>query len=75
MHRWQAALFTSGTSGIRRVAMGRYRDRTEPMHIVCGSPGKALVHYEAPPSLQVAAEMTRFLTWFARQRLRLDARP
>ena len=66
LHRWQAALFPGGTSGIRRIAVGRYRDHTEPMQIVSGSPGKALVHYEAPPSRQVAAEMTRFLTWFAK---------
>ena len=36
------------------------------MQVVSGSPGKALVHYEAPPSRQVAAEMTRLLTWFAK---------
>ena len=36
------------------------------MQVVSGYPGKALVHYEAPASLQVAAEMTRFLTWFAK---------
>ena len=36
------------------------------MQLVSGSPGKALVHYETPPSRQVAAEMTRFLPWFAK---------
>ena len=65
LHRWQSALFPGGTSGIRRIAVGRYRDHKEPMQIVSGSPGKEVIHYEAPPSRQVAAEMARFLAWFA----------
>lgn len=63
--RWQSALFPSGTSGIRRIAVGRYRDHDEPMQIVSGSPGRELVHYEAPPSKDVPALMKRFLAWFA----------
>ena len=35
------------------------------MQIVSGPPGRETVHYEAPPSNQVAKEMTRFLGWFA----------
>ena len=66
LHRWQSALFPGGTSGIRRIAVGRYRDHAEPMQIVSGPPDKEVVHYEAPPSCQVAQEMTRFLDWFAR---------
>lgn len=64
--RWQSALFPGGTSGIRRIAVGRYRDHEDPMQIVSGSPDKEVVHYEAPPSRRVAEEMTRFLNWFAR---------
>jgi Fic family protein len=63
--RWQSALFPGGTSGIRRIAVGRYRDHPQPMQIVSGMPGKETVHYEAPPSRQVPAEMNRFLTWFS----------
>ena len=66
LHRWQSALFPGGTSGIRRIAVGRYRDHEESMQIVSGPPDKEVVHYEAPPSGQVAAEMARFLSWFAR---------
>lgn len=65
LHRWQSALFPGGTSGIRRIAVGRYRDHKEPMQIVSGPPDNEVVHYEAPPSRQVAAEMARFLSWFA----------
>ena len=68
--RWQSALFPGGTSGIRRIAVGRYRDHSDPMQIVSGAPGKEVVHYEAPPSRQVPAEMDRFLAWFSATRPR-----
>lgn len=63
--RWQSALFPGGTSGITRIAVGCYRNHPDPMQIVSGRPGHETVHYEAPPSGQVAAEMDRFLQWFA----------
>jgi Fic family protein len=66
LYRWQSALFPGGTSGLRRIAVGRYRDHEDPMQIVGGPPDREVVHYEAPPSRQVAAEMTSFLRWFAR---------
>ncbi len=65
LHRWQAALFPGGTSGITRIAVGRYRDHPDPMQIVSGRLGKEKVHYEAPPSARVPAEMNKFLKWFA----------
>jgi Fic family protein len=64
--RWQSALFPGGTSGIRRIAVGRYRDHSQPLQIVGGTPGKQeVVYFEAPPSSQVAAEMERFLRWYS----------
>lgn len=63
--RWQSALFPGGTSGITRIAVGRYRDHADPMQIVSGRPGRETVHYEPPPSGQVVREMDRFLAWFA----------
>jgi Fic family protein len=65
LHRWQSALFPGGTRGITRIAVGRYRSHDDPMQIVSGRPGSETVHYEAPPSAQVPAEMDRFLEWFA----------
>ncbi|MDF3887695.1 Fic family protein [Cupriavidus basilensis] len=65
LYRWQSALFPGGTSGIHRIAVGRYRDHDDPTQIVSGPPGRELVHYEAPPSKDVPAQMTRFLAWFA----------
>ncbi len=66
--RWQSALFPGGTSGITRIAVGRVRSHTDAMQIVSGALGREVVHYEAPPSPQVTAEMDRFLTWFERTR-------
>ncbi|TXT40922.1 MAG: filamentation induced by cAMP protein fic [Comamonadaceae bacterium] len=62
--RWQSALFPGGTSGITRIAVGRLRDHADAMQIVSGALGREVVHYEAPPSAQVAVEMANFLTWF-----------
>lgn len=61
---WQAALFPSGFSGMRRVQAGAYREGDAPMQIVSGRPGKEVVHYEAPSSANVPDEMRRFLEWF-----------
>jgi len=62
--RWQSALFPGGTSGIKRIAVGRFRDHESPMQIVGGQPGREIVHYEAPPSRDVPAQMDLFLAWF-----------
>jgi Fic family protein len=62
--RWQSALFPGGTSGITRIAVGRVRDHADAMQIVSGPLGRERVHYEAPPSAQVAAHLDRFLAWF-----------
>lgn len=64
LHRWQSALFPGGTSGLQRIAVGRYRDHDDPMRVVSGPIGRQKVHYEAPPSPQVEREMKRFLSWW-----------
>lgn len=63
--RWQSALFPGGTSGILQIAVGRYRDHDDPMPIVSGPPGQEVVHYVAPASKDVPAQMAHFLQWFA----------
>ncbi len=62
--RWQSALFPGGTSGLQRIAVGRYRDHAQAMEIISGTAGREEVHYSAPPSTQVPAEMHQFLSWF-----------
>jgi len=66
--RWQAALFPTGASGLRRIAVGRYRDHADEMQIVSGPLGREVVHYIAPASSDVAAQMQLFLAWFEETR-------
>jgi Fic family protein len=62
---WQAALFPSGYSGVQAIVTGAYRRHAEPMQIVTPRLGKPdIVHYQAPDSAQVMAEMTQLLAWF-----------
>ncbi|WP_367848509.1 Fic family protein [Rhodoferax sp. WC2427] len=62
--RWQSALFPGGTSGVQRIVVGRWREHLDPMQIVSGTLGREVVHFEAPPSQQVPAQMARWLAWF-----------
>ncbi len=65
LHGWQAALFPNGLSGIQKIRTGAYRDHAEPMQIVTPRLGKPdLVHYQAPDSADVQAQMTRLIEWF-----------
>ncbi len=62
---WQAALFPAGRSGLRKIAVGDWRDDREgPMQVVSGPMGKEKVHYQAPPADRVPGEMAKFLSWF-----------
>ena len=64
LQAWQAALFPTGYSGMRKIMVGDYRQHAQPMQIVSGALGRVTVPYEAPASNDIAAEMTRFLNWF-----------
>lgn len=46
--------------------VGRYRTQPEPMQVVSGKVHDPTVHFEAPPSDRVPAEMDRFVDWFNR---------
>lgn len=50
--------------GNRRITIGAWRTHEEPMQVVSGPIGKEKVHFEAPPSSRVPAEMQKFITWF-----------
>lgn len=50
--------------GEERVQAGSWRTHPEPMQVVSGPIGRQRVHYEAPPSGCVPAEMAAFLQWF-----------
>jgi Fic family protein len=44
--------------------IGQYRSHDEAMHIVSGPDYARKVHFEAPPSKFVLAEMEKFIDWF-----------
>ncbi|NOD78505.1 MULTISPECIES: Fic family protein [unclassified Ruegeria] len=46
--------------------IGAYRSHEDAMQIVSGRIDRPTVHFEAPPSHQVPAEMDQFVTWFNR---------
>lgn len=62
---WHAALFPAGYSGMNKINTGAWRDDASgPMQVVSGPVGREMVHYEAPPADQLAAQMLDFLHWF-----------
>jgi Fic family protein len=50
--------------GNLRINIGMWRTDEAPMQIISGAIGKEKVHFEAPPSQSVPAEMDRFIKWF-----------
>ncbi len=61
---WHAALFPTGYSGLVKIKVGGWRDdATGPMQVVSGPIGRQRVHFEAPPTERLEAEMDRFLEW------------
>lgn len=62
---WHAALFPTGRSGLRKIVVGDWRKPDgDPMQVVSGPAGRERVHYEAPGSDKLDAEMAAFLAWF-----------
>lgn len=64
LKHWQAALFPTGFSGLRRVRTGKWRRLGQPMQVVSGAVGRERIHYEAPPGERIEREMERFLSWW-----------
>ncbi len=63
LNGWQAALFSAGYSGLRKIRTGKLRGN-EPMQIVSGPIGKEKVHFEALPKERLDEEMRLFLKWW-----------
>lgn len=57
-HRW----LMQGRTDLNDI--GAYRTGGDPMQVVSGALHEPKVHFEAPPSDQVPAEMKRFCEWF-----------
>jgi Fic family protein len=52
--------------------IGRYRTHKEPMRVVSEEYHEPKVHFEAPPSTKMKAEMKQFIKWF-KAKLRIGA--
>lgn len=48
----------------KQIEVGQWRTHEDPMQVISGPVGKQKVHYEAPPSSQVASLMKEFVHWF-----------
>jgi Fic family protein len=70
---WHAALFPTGYSSITCIDAGQYRTHVEPMQIVTPRLGKPdVVHYQAPASNDVPAEMDALIQWFNASHQQMD---
>ena len=58
---WHAMLL-AGDRTIKTI--GHYRTHPDPMQVVSGPDHKRVVHFEAPSSARVPAEMQGFVAWF-----------
>lgn len=62
---WHACLFPTGHSGLRKIAVGKWRPaEVEPRRVVSGPMGRERIHFEAPAADKLAREMAIFLKWF-----------
>jgi len=61
---WHAALFPTGYSQLKEIAVAQWRKGEEPMQVVSGGFEKIKIHFEAPPSKIVKQEMKQFLEWW-----------
>ena len=57
---WHSILFANS----KYINSGEYRTGDEQMQIISGATGKEIVHYEAPTSKRVPAEMKNFVKWY-----------
>src|SRR5712692_8725019 len=61
MFAWHNMLM-SGHRGVQVI--GGYRTHADPMRVVSGGIHDPKVHFEAPPSSRMKAEMDAFVAWF-----------
>ena len=62
---WHAALFPTGRSSLRKIAIGAWRtDEKGSMQVTSGPIGHEKVHYQAPAAALVEDEMKAFLDWY-----------
>ncbi len=65
LFNWHASLFPTGRSGLRQIAVARWRDDANgPMQVVSGPLGRERVHFEAPAAARLDNEIATFVKWF-----------
>lgn len=67
LHHWNKLVIPEQNYGSFLTAAGRagqWRTHSDAMQIVSGPVHNPTIHFEAPPSARVPAEMQRFLDWF-----------
>lgn len=67
LHHWNKLVIPEQNSGTFLTAIGyagQWRVHSDTMQIVSGPIHNPTIHFEAPPSARVPAEMQRFLDWF-----------
>ncbi len=69
---WQAALFPTGFSGIRKINVGKWRETLTPMQVISGPMSREKIHYEAPPSSKINEEMKGLLRWWNNEASQYD---
>lgn len=70
VQRWQAALFPTGYSGLKKIQAGYWRKTA--LQVISGPVGKERTHFEAPPPERLEAEMSRFFSWFGESSRKVD---
>ncbi len=60
---WQAALFPTGFSGLRRVSTAKWRGRNR-FQLVSGPANNERIHFETPPSSRVDLEVKKYISWW-----------
>ncbi|MBA3064958.1 Fic family protein [bacterium] len=63
---WQAALFPTGYSGLKKIHLGKWRGNTA-MRVVSGPIGREKIHFEAPPGIKVVSEIKTFINWWGKE--------
>lgn len=62
LYKWHSLIFPEGNSMFNKVEGGSFRDG--PVQVVSGRLDKPVVHFEAPPAVQVEREIAAFIAWF-----------
>ena len=61
--QWHSWLFPVSAYGVTKLRVGQLRG-DDPMQVISGRLDRPVVHFEAPPKVQLDADLDVFLNWF-----------